>query len=192
MKGLLSVLVLSLLVTAVLVAGSTQSRGQSASDADTTDIISRMIAEINSEISGMTHPLSSACSSPAFNIYEQVSNPDGESNDHDHCIQFFAVQTGDTSQCAGIQRGAPKTKCYCLIASNKNDMTICDQVPPTNDATAYLKIDCLWEVAIRNNNADACRKIGNVKISRMITGEESQQACLARLESGQGVGESTL
>jgi hypothetical protein len=34
--------------------------------------------------------------------------------------------------------------------------------------------------------------MGNTRISRMIIGEESQQTCLARLASGQGVGESTL
>jgi hypothetical protein len=34
--------------------------------------------------------------------------------------------------------------------------------------------------------------MGNEKISRMFVGEMSQQTCLARLASGQGVGESTL
>jgi hypothetical protein len=124
-------------------------------------------------------------------IYRFVSNP-GEKFDPDHCIQFFAVQAGDTSQCPNIKRGAPMTKCYVLIASKKNDPEICNQVPETNDMQAYLKIDCLWEVAIKNNNADACRKMGSSKISRMIIGEESQQTCLARLASGRGVGESTV
>jgi hypothetical protein len=189
MKGLLSVLALLLLVTTVLVAGTVQPGGQMASDTGNADILSRIIAAITG---GINHPLTSVCTSPAFTIYEQVTNPDGESKDLDHCIQFFAVQAGDTSQCADIQRGAPKTKCYCLIASKKNDPAVCDQVPQTNDIQAYLKIDCLWEVAIKNNNADACQQMGNAKISRMIIGEMSQQTCLARLASGQGVGESTL
>lgn len=191
MKGLLSVLSLLLLVSAVLVTGSVQP-GQLTADAGNTDIISRMVAEINREINSIGHPLSTACSSPVFTLYEMGMDPDSKSRDLDHCIQFVAVQSGDTSQCAGIQRGAPKTKCYCLIASNKNDISICDQVPMTNDMQAYLKIDCLFEVAIRNNNPAACEAMGSQKISRMFIGEISQQTCKQRLASGQGVGMSTL
>jgi hypothetical protein len=192
MKGLLSVLFLFLVVTAVLVAGSVQPKSQLTASVGNTDVISKMIDEINREINGISHPLTTACTSPAFTMYEQVTNTNDKSKDLDHCIQFIAVQTGDTSQCANIQRGAPKTKCYCLIASNKNDIAICDEVPPTNDATAYLKVDCLWEVAIRNNNPAACEAMGSQKISRMFIGEISKKTCQQRLASGQGVGESTL
>ncbi len=181
MKCLLPVLILLLLVTPVL-----------AADTGNTDIISKIITEVNLEITGLSHPLTTACSGPAFAVYEQVTGTGSKSKDLDHCIQFFAVQAGDTSQCANIQRGAPKTKCYCLIASNKNDLSICDQVPSTNDPSAYLKTDCLWEVAIRNNNPAACEAMGSKKISRMIIGEMSRQTCEQRLASGIGVGESTL
>ncbi len=192
MKALLSLLLLLLLVSAVLVTGSVQSVARPPADMGNSGILDRVIAEFQWEIAGLTHPLSTACSGPVFNTYEYFMSTGQESNDIDHCIQFVAVQSGDTAQCDGIQRGAPKTKCYCLIASKKNDPAICNEVPMTNDMQAYLKIDCLWEVAIRNNNPEACRQIGSAKISRMFIGEMSQNACLARLASGQGVGASTL
>jgi len=192
MKGLLSVLLLLLLVSAVLVTGSVQSGVQQPADRGNAGLFDRIVTEFQWEIQGLTHPLTSACRGPAFNLYETFIGSGEKSKDLDHCIQFVAVQSGDTSQCAGIQRGAPKTKCYCLIASKKNDVGICDQVPMTNDMQAYLKIDCLWEVAIRNNNPAACEAMGSQKISRMFTGEISQQACKQRLASGQGVGASTL
>ena len=153
------------------------------------DPLSAVIGSVSAE---MQNPILSPCSSPGWMIvYRYITNP-GEEFNADHCIQFFAVQAGDTTQCEGIQRGAPKTKCYCLIASNKNDPSICNQVPATSDPQAYLKIDCWWEVAIRNNNPAACQAMGNTKISRMFIGEMSKQTCLARLASGQGVGASTL
>jgi len=185
MKRTPRVIVLLLVVTAVLLTSpvaAAQASGTGNSGNSFLDIT----------LWGIKNPLLSPCSSPAWKmIYMFVSNP-GEKFDPDHCIQFFAVQAGDTLQCPNIKRGAPMTKCYVLIASKKNDPDICNQVPQTNDMQAYLKVDCLWEVAIKNNNADACRMIGNARISRMIIGEESQQTCLARLASGRGVGESTL
>jgi hypothetical protein len=192
MKGLLSVLLLLLLVSAVLVTGSVQSGVNQPADMGNAGLFDRIVTEFQWEINGLTHPLTSTCRGPAFNIYETFIGSGEKSKDLDHCIQFVAVQTGDTSQCADIQRGAPKTKCYCLIASKKNDIGICDQVPMTNDMQAYLKIDCLWEVAIRNNNPTACEAMGSQKISRMFMGEISQQTCKQRLASGQGVGMSTL
>jgi hypothetical protein len=191
MKGLLSVLSLLMLVSVMLVTGSIQYGAQQSS-AGSSGIFDKVVAELNREIQGLAHPLTSACGGPAFTIYETFMGSGEKSKDLDHCIQFVAVQSGDTSQCADIQRGAPKTKCYCLIASKKNDISICDQVPMTNDMQAYFKIDCLWEVAIRNNNPAACEAMGNQKISRMFTGEISQQTCKQRLASGQGVGMSTL
>ena len=192
MKGLPIVLALLLLVSVVPVAGNVPAGNPQTAAAGNSDIISRMIAELDREINGITHPLSTACTSPAFAVYETVTNTGDESKDLDHCIQFFAVQAGDTAQCANIQRGAPKTKCYCLIASDRNDIGICDQVPMTGDPQAYLKIDCLNEVAVRNNNPAACEAMGNQKINRMFVGEISRQTCRQRLASGVGVGESTL
>jgi hypothetical protein len=185
MKRIPRMIVLLLVVTSVLVTAPVTAAQASGTGNPQNSFL-------DSTLAGIKNPLISPCSSPAWKlIYLFVSNP-GEKFDPDHCIQFFAVQAGDTSQCPNIKRGAPMTKCYVLIASKKNDPGICNQVPETNDMQAYLKVDCLWEVAIKNNNADACRKMGNVRISRMIIGEESQQTCLARLASGQGVGESTL
>jgi hypothetical protein len=65
-------------------------------------------------------------------------------------------------------------------------------MPSTSDPQAYLKIDCLWEVAIKNNNKAACQAMGSGKISRMVIGEMSRKTCLARLASGEGVGRTTL
>jgi hypothetical protein len=189
MKGLLSVLAPLLLVSVVLSAGSIQSGTPLSADPGGSDPFSRIIANIQA---GISHPLTSVCTSPAFTIYERVTNPGGESKDLDHCIQFFAVQAGDTSQCPGIKRGAPMTKCYLLIASKKNDPAICDQIPVTNDMQAYLKNDCLWDVAIQNNNPAACEAMGDKKISRMLIGEISRQTCQARLASGQIGGGSGL
>lgn len=185
MKRVPSVFVLFLVVTSVLVTGPVTA-AQVSGDGNPLNSV------LDSTVAGIKNPLLSPCSSPAWMlIYMFVSNP-GEEFNPDHCIQFFAVQAGDTSQCPNIKRGAPMTKCYCLIASKKNDPSICDQVPSTSDPQAYLKIDCLWEVAIKNNNQAACTAMGTQKISRMFIGEMSQQTCIARLTSGQGVGESTL
>jgi hypothetical protein len=188
MKRLLSWPLL-LLILAVLVTAGAQ-----AAPVDTagSGIFDKIVAHLQWEIQGLTHPLSTACNGPAFNAYEYFLGTGEESKDLDHCIQFFAVQAGDTSQCEGIQRGAPRTKCYCLIASNRNDPSVCSQVPMTSDPQAYLEVDCLWEVAIRNNNPAACEAMGSRKISRMFIGEMSRSTCLARLASGQGVGASTL
>jgi hypothetical protein len=184
MKRVPLVLVLLLVAMSVLVTGpvAAQASGNGNSGNSFLDIA----------LAGIKNPLISPCSSPGWKlIYMFVSNP-GEEFNADHCIQFFAVQAGDTTQCPNIQRGAPMTKCYCLIASKKNDPSICDEVPSTSDPVAYLRVDCLWEVAIHDNNPAACTAMGNEKISRMFVGEMSQQTCLARLASGQGVGESTL
>lgn len=189
MKGLLTVLALLLLVSAVVVTGSVQAGTSRSADSGTSDPAGRIITGVAGELA---NPLTSVCTSPAFTIFERFMNPGGASNDLDHCIQFFAVQTGDTSQCPDIRRGAPMTKCYLLIASKKNDPTICDQIPPTNDMQAYLKNDCLWDVAIQNNNPAACEAMGDKKISRMMIGEISRQTCQARLASGQTGGGSGL
>ena len=184
MKRVLHMLILLLVVTSVLV--TVPVAAQSTGDGNPlSSVIDSTMAEIK-------NPILSPCSSPGWKlVYRFVSNP-GEEFNADHCIQFFAVQVGDISQCADIKRGAPKTKCYCLIASKKNDPSVCSKVPSTSDPQAYLKVDCLWEVAIKNNNQDACNAMGSQKISRMVVGEMSKQTCLARLASGEGVGESTL
>jgi hypothetical protein len=185
MKRVPCVFILLLAMTLVLVPGPVAAAKASEDGNPVNALIDNAMTEISS-------PLLSPCSSPGWKlVYMYVSNP-GEEFNADHCIQFFAVQAGDTTQCAEINRGAPRTKCYCLIASKKNDPSICDEVPSTSDPQAYLKIDCLWEVAIKNNNQAACEAMGSKKISRMFIGEMSQQTCLARLASGQGVGESTL
>lgn len=185
MKRLPSVCVLLLVVSAVLVAVPAAAAPVSGSGDSSGSFFDRAAAE-------MKNPLLSPCYSPAWRlIYTFVSNP-GEEFDPDHCIQFFAVQAGDTAQCTLITRDPPMTKCYCLIASKKNDPSICDQIPATSDLQAYLRVDCLWEVAIHDNNPAACTAMGSEKISRMFVGEMSQTTCRARLASGQGVGESTL
>jgi hypothetical protein len=185
MKRIPCLIVYLLAITLVFIPGPAAANQASGDGNPVNFILDRATTEIN-------NPLLSPCTSPAWMlIYKFVSNP-GEEFDADHCIQFFAVQASDTTQCADIQRGAPKTKCYCLIASKKNDPSICDQVPSTSDPQAYLKTDCLWEVAIKNNNRAACEAMGSQKISRMFIGEMSRQTCLARLASGQGVGVSTL
>lgn len=134
----------------------------------------------------VSEPLGSACTSPAAKLLKPAGL------DQDHCYQQVAVNAGDLRLCEKVKRGAPMTKCYALIAGKQNDPSVCDQVPVTSDPQAYLKIDCLWEVAIFKNNPDACRAMGSQKISRMFIGEMSQQTCLARLASGQGIGVSTL
>jgi hypothetical protein len=185
MKRVPSMLILLLVVTSVLVTGPVTAT-QTSGDGNVLNSV------LDSTMTEIKNPILSPCSSPVWKlVYTFVINP-GEEFDADHCIQFFAVQAGDISQCPNIRRGAPMTKCYVLIASKKNDPAVCDQIPQTNDMQAYLKVDCLWEVAIRNNNKAACEAMGNQKISRMFIGEMSRQTCLARLASGTGVGESTL
>jgi hypothetical protein len=177
MKRVHCVLVLFLVVTLVLVTGPVTATPASGNGNPVNSILDNTLAEI-------TNPLISPCSSPAWKlVYMFVSNP-GEAFDPDHCIQFIAVQTRDISQCPNIKRGAPKTKCYLLIAAKKNDPAICNQIPSTSDPQAYLKIDCLWEVATVNNNQAACTAMGSQKISRMIIGEMSKKTCLQRLASG--------
>jgi hypothetical protein len=124
-------------------------------------------------------PLGSVCTSPAAKALQPAGL------DQDHCYQQVAVNTGSLSLCSRIKRGAPMTKCYMLIAAKQNDPSICDTIPLTSDPQAYLKIDCLWEVALEKNNPAACREMGTSKISRMFIGEMSQQTCLQRLAGGQ-------
>lgn len=105
--------------------------------------------------------------------------------DRDHCYQEVAVRTENLPLCEKVNRDPPMTKCYLRIAAKQNNPAICDQIPPTTDAQAYLKIDCLWEVAMKNNNKAACEAMGNQKISRMFMGEMSRQTCIQRLVIGQ-------
>lgn len=191
MKALLT-LSLILLVLAILVTGTVETGIRPPSAIEHAGMVDRFVAELNWEINGLTRPLTTACNSPLFNAYGMFIAGGEKSKDLDHCIQFFAVQAGDISQCDGIERGAPRTKCYCLIASKNNDPAVCNQVPVTSDPQAYLKNDCLWEVAVKNNNPAACEAMGSQKISRMFVGEISRQTCMQRLASGQGVGVSTL
>jgi hypothetical protein len=184
MKRVPSVLILILLVTSVLITGPVAA--QASGNGNPLNMV------LDNAKAEMKNPLTTPCYSPAWMlVYKFVSNP-GEEFNADHCIQFFAVQAGDTAQCADIKRGPPKTKCFVMIAGNKNDPSLCNKIPSTSDPTAYLKVDCLWEVAIKNNNPAACNAMGSQKISRMIVGEMSKQTCLARLASGEGVGGSTL
>jgi len=184
MKRAPRLLVLLLFVTSVLITGPV-----AAAQASGGNPFNAILDSTNTEIK---NPFISPCSSPVWKLISTLVISPGEKSDPDHCIQFIAVRAGDTTLCSNIQRGAPKTKCFALIAGNKNDPAICSRMPPTSDPQAYLKIDCLWEVAIRNNNGAACNAMGSQKISRMIIGEMSKQTCLARLASGEGVGESTL
>lgn len=126
-------------------------------------------------------PVASACDSPAAAIGESAGIVD-----QDHCYQELAVMTGDLPICDRIGRDPPKTKCYLRIAARVNDPLICRQVPPSADPQAYLRIDCLWEVAMKNNNRAACEYMGDERISRMFIGEMSRESCLRRIESGQG------
>jgi hypothetical protein len=187
MKGVPCALVLFLLVLAVLAAGCFQTDEEIKQAIKSDDPLVMSVATAMVQVK---NPGISFCYSPTYQIIEQLTNP-GNPKDIDHCVQFFAVQLGDTTQCWRINRGAPMTKCFLLIASKKNDVGICDQIPQTSDMQAYLPLDCQWEVAIKNNNQAACNAMGSHKISRMFIGEMSKQTCLARLASGQGVGEST-
>jgi len=183
MKRLSRMLILLLFLSAVLAAVPAASASSGNGDPIST-VIDSTTAELN-------NPLLSACSSPAWKlIYTNLVSP-GEDFNADHCIQFVAVRTADTSLCSEIQRDPPKTKCFAMIAGNTNDPSVCNDMPSSSDPQAYLKTDCLWEVAIKNDNKAACNAI-NRKISRMIVGEMSKQTCLARLASGEGVGETTL
>lgn len=130
-------------------------------------------------ISDVQEPLGSVCTSPSARLLKSSGL------DQDHCYQQVAVNTGNLPLCEKVDRDPPMTKCYMLIAARRNDPAVCDQVPPTSDPQAYLKIDCLWEVAMENNNNAACEAMGSQKISRMFIGEMSRQSCLARLASGQ-------
>lgn len=128
-------------------------------------------------------PASSVCSSPALKLITSTGM-----GDKDHCYQAVAVNTENLAICEKITRPPPMTKCYLLIAAKKNDPSICDEIPRTNDPQAYLKVDCLWEVAMTNNNQAACEALGSERISRMFMGEMSKQTCLDRLASGQAAG----
>ena len=166
MKGLSFMLVL-LLVANVLAAGCMEMAMYGPDD-----------GLISTVISDFQEPLGSVCTSPAAKILRPAGL------DQDHCYQQVAVNAGDLSLCDKIKRGAPMTKCFMLIAAKQNDPALCNQIPTTSDPQAYLKIDCLWEVATVNNNPAACQAMGTQKLSRMFIGEMSQQTCLARLAKG--------
>ena len=185
MKSIFCMLALLLLAAPVMAEISFDLNLPSGSGDPISSITDAATTEIQ-------NPTLSPCISPAWKLVSAFIINHGEEFDPAHCYQFFAVQAGDISQCSLIQRDPPKTKCFTMIAGNKNDAGICDQMPSTSDPQAYLKIDCLWEVAIKNNNKAACQAMGSGKISRMVIGEMSRQTCLARLKSGDGVGRTTL
>jgi hypothetical protein len=185
MKGVSCVILLLILAGILVVTAGCVDPGRKEGESSPVNVI---LANAMQEYGT---PDMSICKSPAWRfIYQWVSSP-GQKFDPDHCYQYFAVLEGDTARCYAVERGAPKTKCFVMIAGNKNDPAICSGIPSTSDPQAYLKIDCLWEVAIKNNNPAACTAMGSSKISRMFIGEMSQQTCRARLASGQ-TGGSTL
>ena len=186
MKGTLPPFTIGLLICSVCIAGCVLDKSDTNEDADP------ILVSFAQAVAQMQNPIGSACDSPIFYIINSLYNTDNEKKvpDKDHCYQAEAVALGDTAQCWNINRGAPKTKCFLLIAAKKNDISICDQIPETSDMQAYLKVDCLWEVAMKNNNPAACNAMGNERISRMFIGEMSMQTCNQRLAGGQAAGGS--
>jgi hypothetical protein len=131
----------------------------------------------------------SICYSPVFKIGSTLFAADADSVkngkvDPDHCFQAVAGYISDTSLCTSIQRGAPMTKCYLLIAERTGDSSICKQMPSTSDVQGYLPIDCQWAVAMKTKDPADCKEIGEKKLSRMFGDDMSQKNCLAKIAGG--------
>jgi hypothetical protein len=139
-------------------------------------------------------PADSACASPAVKVVNAVTgsgNGEGGAIDKDHCYQAVAVNLRDTELCKKIERAAPRSKCYLLIADKYSDPSVCSQMPATLESMdSYSQMECLQTVAIKMGDSSVCDQIGDRKIRRMITGEISREACRQYVASGDTRGRS--
>jgi hypothetical protein len=139
---------------------------------------------------GSLNPAGSVCSSPAFKLASKVVARDADTGegggiDPDHCYQAIAVNLGDTSLCQNINRPAPRSKCYLLIAEKQGSTDACFLMPEVLESMdSYAQIECIQSVAIRTGNGRFCDEMGIRNISRMFTGEVSKEACYQRVASG--------
>jgi hypothetical protein len=85
------------------------------------------------------------------------------SSDSDHCIQFGAVQSGNTDTCDKIAgssfsgQNPPKDKCYLMTAVNLGRYDICDKI--AGGMNSYTRDECRLEVAIAKQDRETCDKL---------------------------------
>jgi hypothetical protein len=147
---------------------------------------------------GSLNPAGSICSSPAFKLASKVVARDADAGeggggiDPDHCYQAVAVNLGDTSLCQNINRPAPRSKCYLLIAERQGSTDACFLMPEVLESMdSYAQIECIQSVAIKTGDSRICDEMGIRNISRMFTGEVSKTACYQRVASGSSTGGSS-
>jgi hypothetical protein len=140
---------------------------------------------------GSLNPAGSVCSSPAFKLASKIVARDADAGeggggiDTDHCYQAIAVNLGDTSLCQNINRPAPRSKCYLLIAERQGSTDACFLMPEVLESMdSYAQIECIQSVAIKTGNSRFCDEMGIRNLSRMFTGEVSKTACYQRVASG--------
>jgi len=154
-------------------------------------------ANKNRRTGGSFNPAGSVCTSPAFLLASEVvaghaeAGDGGGGIDTDHCYQAIAVNLGDASLCQNINRPAPRSKCYLLIAEKAGSTVFCNLMPENLESMdSYAQIECIQSVAIKTGDSRLCDEMGIRNLSRMFTGEVSRQACYQRVASGSSTGGS--
>jgi len=140
---------------------------------------------------GSLNPAGSVCESPAFKLASKVVARDADAGegrggiDPDHCYQAIAVNLGDTSLCQNINRAAPRSKCYLLIAEKQGSTDACYlMAEPLESMDSYAQIECIQTVALKTHNSQICDEMGDRKISRMFIGLTNTSTCYQRVASG--------
>jgi hypothetical protein len=143
------------------------------------------------------NPAGSICTSPAFRLASKVMARDADAGgsgggiDPDHCYQAIAVNMGDTSLCQHINRPAPRSKCYLLIAERQGSTDSCFLMPEVLESMdSYSQIECIQSVAIKTGDSRFCDEMGIRNISRMFTGTVSREVCYQRVAGSPGAGGS--
>jgi len=78
--------------------------------------------------------------------------------DDDHCAQREAVASVDPAKCEDIERDAPRSKCYVLLAEKTGSIEYCGNI--TSGFGTYSKEECIQMVAINKKDPSICEQIG--------------------------------
>jgi hypothetical protein len=102
-------------------------------------------------------------------------------SDRDHCYQQLAIKSGNPELCAKVERNAPETKCYLLIAEAKKDPYICLSID-TRDNDAYTQAECFQKVAVASKDVSVCDMMGDQRASTNLgMNTYSKEDCYAAL-----------
>lgn len=109
-----------------------------------------------------------------------------EGNEADHCYQDAAIRMSNPEVCEDVQRAAPKSKCYLLVAEKTGDLETCEDITP--GFATYDKQQCYQLIAIQTQNASICNMMGNYQHygNDISPGGISKDICLEEVEAESG------